>query len=51
MTENIRKALDEGNVGYGVFVYLQKSFDAVRLPGTISKTESLLDSCSFKWLV
>ena len=29
ITENIRKALDEGNVGYGVFLYLQKSFDAV----------------------
>ena len=29
ITENIRKALDEGNVGCGVFVYLQKAFDTV----------------------
>ena len=29
ITENIRKALDERNVVYGVFVYLQKSFDVV----------------------
>ena len=29
MTENIRKSLDEGNIGCGVFVDLQKAFDAV----------------------
>ena len=28
-TENIRKALDDGNIGYGVFVDLQKPFDTV----------------------
>ena len=29
ITENIRKALDNGNVGCGVFVDLQKAFDTV----------------------
>ena len=29
MTENIRKALDNGNIGCGVFVDLQKAFDIV----------------------
>ena len=29
MTENIRKALDDGNIGCGVFVDLQKAFDTV----------------------
>ena len=29
ITENIRKALDDGDIGCGVFVDLQKSFDIV----------------------
>ena len=29
ITENIRKTLDDGNVGCAVFVYLQKAFDTV----------------------
>ena len=29
ITENIRKAVDNGNIGCGVFVDLQKSFDTV----------------------
>ena len=29
ITENIRKALDDGNMGCGVFVHLQKAFDIV----------------------
>ena len=29
VTENIRKALDDGNIDCGVFVGLQKSFDTV----------------------
>ena len=29
MTENIRKVLDDGNIGCGVFVDLKKAFDAV----------------------
>ena len=28
-TENIRKALDNGNIGCGVFIDLQKAFDTV----------------------
>ena len=27
VTENIRKALDDGNIGCGLFVALQKAFD------------------------
>ena len=29
ITENIRKALDDGNIGCGVFVDFQKAFDSV----------------------
>ena len=29
ITEKIRQALDEGNIGYRVFVDLQKAFDTV----------------------
>ena len=29
MTENVRKALDDGNIGCGVFADLQKAFDTV----------------------
>ena len=29
ITENIRKAVDDGNIGCGVFVDLQKAFDTV----------------------
>ena len=29
ITENVRKALDDGNIGCGVFVNLQKAFDSV----------------------
>ena len=29
ITKNIRKALDDGNIGCGVFVDLQKAFDTV----------------------
>ena len=29
ITENIRKALDDGNIGCGVLVDLQKAFDTV----------------------
>ena len=29
ITENVRKALDDGNIGCGVFIDLQKAFDTV----------------------
>ena len=29
ITENIRKALDDGNIGCGIFVDLQKAFETV----------------------
>ena len=29
ITENIRKALDDGNIGCGIFIDLQKAFDTV----------------------
>ena len=29
LTENIRKNLDQGNIGCGIFVDLQKAFDTV----------------------
>ena len=29
ITENIRKALDDGNIGWGIFVDLEKAFDTV----------------------
>ena len=44
ITENIWKALDDGNIGCGVFWYC-------RPPDTASNNESLWDSRSFKWLV
>ena len=43
------KALDDGNVGCGVFVELQKSFDN-EPPDTGRKIESLWDLRSFEWL-
>ena len=47
ITENIRKALDNGNIGCGAFVDLQKAVDTVDQ----QKIESLWDLWSFKWLV
>ena len=48
ITENIRKALDDGNIVCGVYVDLQKAFDYCKPPDTVSKIESLWDSWSFK---
>ena len=51
ITENIRKTLDDGNIGCGVFVDLQKAFDTVSkilIPDTVSKIGSLRDSLSFR---
>ena len=36
-TENIRKNLDEGNIGCGIFVDLQKAFDTVEHDIRLSK--------------
>ena len=44
ITENIRKALDDGNIGCRVFVDWQKAFDTVDHKILISKIESLWDS-------
>ena len=43
ITENIKKSLDDGNVGCAVFVNFQKAFDTVD-----HKTESPWDLWSFK---
>ena len=54
ITENIRKALNDENIGCGVFADLQKAFDIVSkilIPDTVSKIESLRDLRSFKLLV
>ena len=39
LTENIRKNLDEGNIGCGIFDNLQKAFDTVELDIPLSKLE------------
>ena len=46
ITEHMRKAFDDGNVAYGVFIDLQKAFDTV--DHQIHKIESLWNLCSFK---
>ena len=48
ITENIRKALDNGNIGCGICLDLQNTFGTVDHPDTVSKIESLQDSWSFK---
>ena len=49
ITENIRKALDDGNIGCGVLVDLRKAFDTVDHQILFAKLKlSLWDSRSFK---
>ena len=50
INENIKKALDGGNIGCGVFVDIQKAFDTVdhQILNTVSKIESLWNLWSFK---
>ena len=39
LTENIRKNLDEGNIGCGIFVNLQRAFNTVEYDILLSKLE------------
>ena len=48
ITENIRKALDDGNIGCGIFVELQKAFDTVDHQILLAKIESIWDLWSFE---
>ena len=50
INENIRKALDGGNIGCGVFVEIQKAFDTVdhQILDTVSKIESQCNLWGFK---
>ena len=46
ITENIRKALADGNIGCGVFVDLQKAFDTVDHQILVAK----LNHCEIRWV-
>ena len=39
LTEDIRENLDEGNIGCGIFVDLQKSFDTIKHDILLAKLE------------
>ena len=47
ITENIRKALEDGNIGHGVFADLQRTFDTVDYQLLLAKLNHYWDSLSF----
>ena len=49
ITENIRIALDEGNIGCGVFVDLQKAFDTVDHQMLLAKLNHGICGVSNDW--
>ena len=49
ISENIRKALDDGKIGCGVFVDLQKAFDTVNHQILLAKLNHGIDGFSNDW--
>ena len=47
ITENTRKALDDGNIGHGFFADLQRTFDTVDHQLLLAKLNHYWDSLSF----
>ena len=55
LTEDIRKNVDKGNIGCGIFVDLQKAFDAVEHDILLAKFENygicgMANNCFFSYL-
>ena len=48
ITETIRKTLDDGNLGCGIFMDLQKAFDTTEHPILLANLGFVEDSWSFK---
>ena len=51
VTEDIRKALDGGNIGWGVLWTCKKQLIRYTTFDTVSKIELLCNSRGYKWLV
>ena len=52
LTENIRKSLDEGNIGCDIFVDLQKAFNTVEHDIILSKLEHYgMRSLANEWFI